>query len=386
MSLMRTLTSGAAATTIALIAGADTALIAPHVVMPNGELAADRAVIIAEDGTIRDVVAVDDVPGDATIIRYEHGVISPGLIDVNSAVGVSGANFERAYAIDAEASALESFDPGAFDVSRAHQAGVTAVMVMPAPVNVIPGRAATVRTWSADGTADVIWDDTALSVVIAPSAYSPNREPSTRSGALQMLRATLRDDQASGSLQRALEGNLPILVTCAEAQDVFAALTLFGTRSIVPTIVHTIDAGEIAEDIAEQNATVVVGPYGFESDEKTLSGAGALERAGASVVLAGNVGSGDPDSLRITAALAVRHGLSPATARRAITSSAAAVSRVADRTGAIQAGLDADLVVFSGDPLRLDARVVEVWVKGSRSFTAESAQYNHDKVIGATHD
>jgi cytosine/adenosine deaminase-related metal-dependent hydrolase len=38
--------------------------------------------------------------------------------------------------------------------------------------------------------------------------------------------------------------------------------------------------------------------------------------------------------------------------------------------GAIEAGHDADLVVFSGDPLRLDSRVMEVYIKGERVYAA----------------
>ena len=76
------------------------------------------------------------------------------------------------------------------------------------------------------------------------------------------------------------------------------------------------------------------------------------------------------DALRITAALAVRYGMDPAKARRAITGLPAIVTGVPKRIGSIKEGMDADLVVFSDDPLQLDARVLEVYIDGVRVYRA----------------
>jgi imidazolonepropionase-like amidohydrolase len=51
-------------------------------------------------------------------------------------------------------------------------------------------------------------------------------------------------------------------------------------------------------------------------------------------------------------------------ALRAITLEAARVAGVADRVGSIEVGKDADLVVFSGDPLDLSSRVIATYVDG----------------------
>ena len=387
VSMVRSMIAAGVAGIVATAAMADTVLIAPQIVMPDGTLASGRAIVVGDDGIIQAIVDAETVADDANIVRYEQGVISAGLIDVNSYLGVSGSNFERAQAIDAEAAVIDSFDPDAIELRRALRAGVTSAMIAPSPVNVMPGRAATVRTWSPGNDVDVLAEEAALSVVLAPSAYSPNREPSTRAGAMQMLRSMLRDrENLPGPVAASMIGALPMMVTCDEAQDVFAVMALLGPRGVSLTIVHTMDAAEIAEDAAESDATVVVGPYDFGSDAVTLSGAAALDNAGVPVVISGQVGGGDPDRLRISAALAVQHGLSPEAGRRAMTSAAATVAGVAETTGSITVGLAADLVVFSADPLRLDSKVIDVWVKGERAYSAPSAQYDHDRVIGATHD
>jgi imidazolonepropionase-like amidohydrolase len=48
----------------------------------------------------------------------------------------------------------------------------------------------------------------------------------------------------------------------------------------------------------------------------------------------------------------------------------AKVAGVSERVGTIAPGKDADLVVFSKDPLRLDAKVLEVYVRGVRVYCA----------------
>ena len=64
--------------------------------------------------------------------------------------------------------------------------------------------------------------------------------------------------------------------------------------------------------------------------------------------------------------------MDPAAARRAMTITPARVAGVDDRVGAIRAGMDADFVVFSDDPLRLDSAVLAVYVDGLRVYHADA--------------
>ena len=49
-----------------------------------------------------------------------------------------------------------------------------------------------------------------------------------------------------------------------------------------------------------------------------------------------------------------------------MTSDAARLAGVAKRVGSVRAGLDADLVLWSGDPVDPGSRVVAVYVDGKR--------------------
>ena len=65
-----------------------------------------------------------------------------------------------------------------------------------------------------------------------------------------------------------------------------------------------------------------------------------------------------------SAALAVKHGMAPAEALRAITLNPAEVLGLAERVGSLEVGKDADLVLWEGDPLDVRHRTLRVWQGG----------------------
>jgi imidazolonepropionase-like amidohydrolase len=91
-----------------------------------------------------------------------------------------------------------------------------------------------------------------------------------------------------------------------------------------------------------------------------------FEKHGVKTAIAGGLPTAPADSLRIGAAVAARNGLSLPAARKAITNIPAELLGIEEQTGKIEKGLRADLVVFSGDPLDLQSRVLAVYVSGVR--------------------
>lgn len=70
----------------------------------------------------------------------------------------------------------------------------------------------------------------------------------------------------------------------------------------------------------------------------------------------------------LQAILAVKEGLDPEVALRSLTLHPARVMGVLDRLGSLTAGKDADIVVWSGDPLDIRSRVLAAWVAGRHAF------------------
>lgn len=366
-----------------------TVLIADQILMPDGSLASGKAIVIS-GGKIDRIAPADEFKDDQRAHRYDNAVICPGLIEVLSSLGIGQDNVSRKNLIDPRVAVIDGVDRESIDLRRALEAGVTAAMVLPAPTDLVPGRAATIRTAAPDSGARVLRPFGPLSIVLSSSAWNPNREPSSRAGALALLRDALSkaesDASAAPALREVVRGKGDVVVTCETAADVSAALRLLDRYGVTPVIAHTKFAREIADEIAAANAMIIVGPLTFESDQPTLLGPAALERAGVELSLRGGIENGDPDGLRISAALAVIAGLSPEAARRSITANPARVAGVSNQIGALRAGLSADLVIFTGDPLRLDSDVREVWIAGERVYASSHQTYDFDRVIGATDD
>lgn len=351
------------------------AISAPWGIGPDGSLMKDVTVVIADGRIERVLQGKADVKVDRTY-RFETGVISPGLIDVGSTLGVVGDTVERKNSLDADASIVDSLDAYSSTLRDAGRAGITAAMLAPAAASAMPGACATVRTLAAKDVDRVLRGDGPVAVTLGSGSWDQDLGPSSRAGVLDALRNALRDAKAEGGtsrLARLARGELDVYVDAETDEDVDAATQLFGRFGVAPTIRHTADLVGTSQELAENGSVVVVGPYTFTSDVRLLAGPASLGKAGCEVAFCGGLPMLEADALRVSAALAVRYGLDPAAARRGLTINAARVAGLGNRVGALTPGADADIVVFSADPLRLDARVVEVWVAGKRVHVAASA-------------
>ena len=355
------------------------AIIAGRYVAPDGQLK-DAAVIVLAGGHINSVRPTEEMKAGRGVDRYPGAVVCPGLIDVYSKLGATGSNIETAYAVDPGTSAIDLVDRTHNDFRDALEAGITTVLIAPSPNNLISGAAAVVKTAGLEQRGGspmqslpglVLRDDGPLMFALGSSVLNPNRPPTSRLGSLAVLRDALEGastGQRHNRVTAFVEGRLDGLVVCETPMDVDAALRTLDVKRQRFALIHTSDAQELADDLRGGVTAVVVGPYGMSTAPRTLATAGVLSAAGVPIAFAGNAPTHPAGGLRLTAALAVRYGMDPAAARRAMTTTAAEVAGVAQRVGAIRAGLDADMVVFSDDPLRLDARVLAVYVAGVRVY------------------
>ena len=111
-------------------------------------------------------------------------------------------------------------------------------------------------------------------------------------------------------------------------------------------------------------------PGSFASLNQRQENAALLRRAGVRVVLVGNT-DGDENrfnarNIKYEAGNAVAYGMNYDDALRAITLTPAELFGLSDRVGSLQAGRDANVVVWSGDPLQTSTRVEHVLVRGKQ--------------------
>jgi len=350
-------------------------IVARRYMTPIGTLSEKQAITIAS-GKIQAIVPQEKIPQEKNVVHYGNAVVCPGLIDVRSLAGAYGNVVESAFPVDPGASAIDSLDFHHRDFRRAVASGITAALIAPTPGNVVAGACAVVKTGGKirGRAGSVMRDDGPLVFGFGPATWKYDRAPTSRIGALTMIRSVMdkaRNGSGHGRLRSFVAGELDAMVFCDAAIDVEGAIRVFGELLPHVSVVYTGDDYDVVQLLGESQVSAIVGPYSFSMSQRTLSMAAALADAGVEVALAGRMPIEGGLSLRRTASLAVRYGMDPASARRAITIAGAKVAGVSDRIGAIRAGMDADLVVFSDDPLRLDARVLAVYIDGIRIYNAD---------------
>ena len=177
-------------------------------------------------------------------------------------------------------------------------------------------------------------------------------------------------DPISEVMARVANGELPFVVEVHRASEIRGLLEKTEKFSRLRLVLAgATEAHHLAEELSEREVPVILWPAPLgeratnEYAEHDLARAGELERAGVEVLI-GSGGGAEARELRLLAALAVGHGLDREAALGAITTGPAATFDVPDRIGSLEAGRDADVLVFDGDPLDTTARLQTVVSKG----------------------
>jgi imidazolonepropionase-like amidohydrolase len=310
--------------------------------------------------------------------EYPGATLCPGLIDCYAALSAFGNLSEVQSALQPAAEASDAFDRFHPQLRRALEAGVTTFALVPRDDNVIGGQAAICQTSGPRGRPAVLRDDGPLMLSISPAVLRVDRDPTSRSGAIGMLRDAL--ERAAGgaadspALAAAAGGKLPAFLSAPSGADVLSALDLARTGKLRLVLVHTRAARDVAREVKDALGGVVVGPLGLNPSPRDAAAAALFEQAGVKTAIAGGLPAHPAESLRIGAAVAVRSGMSAAAARRAITTVPAELLGVADQVGSLKPETRADVVVFSGDPLDLRSRVLAVYVGGRRVYLSPPAE------------
>lgn len=331
------------------------------------------------------------IPENCLIVDFGKKVICPGFIDLNTNLGAAKDLHEPASALQADLCAVDLANQDHEDFKDALRNGITTVMVAPEPRNVISGRATMLKTWcpKKGGTCAkerAVSAKGPMVMTVGPSCFKGDRLPTSRMGAVELLRTTLaeaREDAApnkatgkkkadSGDpMIRALVNNrLKGFFFADEGYDIKTGLDLVQEFGLSLAIVGGKRVDDVKDRFKGMKVPIVFGPFDYSTSERDLMAPGVAAEAGIPVAFASNSPKRSSALLRITAALAVSAGLDKDVALTGLTARAAEIAGVATRVGALAPGLDADLAVYSDHPLHLHARLEAVFVNGSKAFEA----------------
>ena len=414
MRYMNRTTSGlvaiCAAVMTASAASAQTIAITGGKVYPVSSAPIENGTVLIRDGKIVAVGANVTIPSDARRIDATGKWVTPGFINSASQLGlvevgqVGDTRNDAARGRDNIAAAFtvwEGLNTRSVLIAPARREGVTNVVIVPSGNQLVSGQAAILNL--VDGMPSDMVIKTPVAMIA--QVQSPNGAGvGARGELLVKLRELIEDTRAfmrnRAAFERAetreysasrldllamipvVEGRLPLLVVADKATDIDAALRLGRENDIKIMIGGGAEAWLVADKLAAAKVPVFTGamsniPGSFNALGQNQENAGLLRRAGIPVVLIGN-GGGDEETfnvrnIKVEAGNAVSYGMTWNDALRAITLTPAEVFGVADRIGSLQAGRDANVVVWSGDPFEFTSAPEHVFVQG-REFTEPDRQ------------
>ncbi|MGH1548855.1 amidohydrolase [Leifsonia poae] len=383
-------------------------------VVPVSAEPIENGVVLVRDGVIEAVGTADEVrlPEGVEVVDAAGKWVLPGFIESHGHVGIheeangpagddtnemTTPNTAAVRAIDA----INIDDEGFRD---ALSGGVTSVVVKPGSGNPIGGQTVAIKTWGGR----IIDEQVIHEAVSVKSALGENpkrvyggknQTPSTRLGVAMIIREAFvaaqnyraaRDNAAAEgkpfdrdlskeTLVRVLDGELAWDQHTHRHDDIATALRLadeFGYRLVVN---HGTEAHKIADVLAERDIPVIFGPMftsrsKVELRDRAIANLATLAKAGVRVAITTDHPVVPINFLIYQAALAVKDGLPRETALEALTVNPAAFLRLDDRVGSLTAGLDGDVVVWSGDPLDVNSRAERVFIQGAEVYRFEDGQ------------
>ena len=199
-----------------------------------------------------------------------------------------------------------------------------------------------------------------------------NKAPMTRMGTAALLRELLfrakryYDDKQAGkepafdmkleAMIPVIAGEIPLKCHCHRADDILTAIRIAKEFGLNATLDHCTDGALIADELAEEGFPALIGPtFGHKSKielaNKSFTIPGILNRAGVCVCIITDAPEVPLHYLPMCAGLAVNSGLNRTEAWKAITINPARVLGVEDRVGSLEVGKDADVVIWTSDPL-----------------------------------
>jgi imidazolonepropionase-like amidohydrolase len=367
-----------------------------------GPAIADGVVLI-EAGRIRQVGPAADVriPEGTRLLRGK--VVTPGLVDAHTAVGLSGYlnqpqdqdQLDAGDPLQPELRAIDAYNPQERLIEWVRGFGVTTIHTGHAPGALVSGQTMIAKTRGATAEEATVRPVAMVAVTLGDDARAKGeaadkKSPGTRSKAVAMLRAELVKAQEyvrKGSLAdeakrpdkdlrlealaKVLAGEWPLLITADRAADLASALRIADEFKLKIVLDSGAEAYLLTDRIKAAGVPVIVHPTmrragTGETENLSFETAATLRKAGIPIALQSGY-EGYVPKTRVAlfeAALAAANGLSFDEALATITIDAARIIGVADRVGSLAVGKDGDVAIFDGDPFEYTTHCTGVVIDG----------------------
>lgn len=365
-----------------------------HLVTPGPVGEVENGTVIVRDGRIAAAGAGIAVPAGMRTIDARGATVTPGLIAVNTALGlvevnsVDGSVDTKTHnsGISASFDVQYGLNPASTLIPIARLGGVTHAVVMPDyddsdRERELPfaGKAALISL----GEGANILHRPGVGMMLELGEDGAARVGGSRAAEFVQLRQIfdlarqpVRDEypfelsQADvAALRPVLAGTMPLIVVVHRASDIQQVLKLARDYKLKIILSGAEEAWRVAGEIAAAKVPVLINPTSnipsnFDMLGASLQNAAILKAAGVEIAIGGNDGGHRVREMRYNAGLAVSRGLPYAAGIEALTLAPARIFGVADQLGSIAPGKTADIVIWDGDPLEPLTQPTAIFIAG----------------------
>ena len=394
-----------------------TVMTASHGTIQNGQ-------VWIHDGKIAAVGTVLNVPGNVTVIDATGLWLTPGIIDPHSHSALDGDVNEATSPVTPSMHMIDAFDNRSADLYRALAGGVTTELLLHGSANMIGGQAVVIKNKFGLDRDAMLFPNAPGSIKFA-SGENPKRVygsrdqlPSTRMGNFEVMRMAFEDarhymadwdaydakvkkgdkdatapkrDLKLEALADILRGKLYVQIHCYRADEFLTEEAIaqeYGYK--IRAFHHALEMYKVGDKIAPTGTAIATFAdwwgYKDEAADAIPWNAVMSMREGVRVAL-----KSDSDDhirrLNQEAGKMVHYGgATEDEAIRMVTLNPAWIIGVDDRTGSIDPGKDADLVLWNHDPLSTYARAMKVYIDGDLFFDASLPGWGTTHFKGVMHD
>ena len=362
---------------------------------------------VIEKGYVRingkQIEGIGDMPSflwkstDDRVIDVDGAWVLPGIIEAHSHIGITEEKVgtmgddcnEGTSPVTPALRALDAVNPMDAAFHDAIQAGITSVMVGPGSANVVGGQFLFMKTHGRCIDEMVVKHPAAMKVAFGENPKNlyggKDQMPATRMGIAAILRKTLfeaqqyKKDKESGNLEKedfemepwipVLNKEIPLKAHAHRADDILTAIRIAKEFDVDITIDHGTEGHLITEEIAASGFPVILGPE-LSSRSKpevqymNFKTPGIMKEAGILFSITTDHPVSMIQYLPLCVGLAVKQGLPLEEGLKALTINAARICRVDNRVGSLKQGKDADIAIFTGNPMEIFTETLYTIIDG----------------------
>ena len=370
----------------------------------------DKGDILIKDGKIAAVGGNLKAPRDAQVIDASGQFVSPGIIDCHSHIAIDGGVNEGSVSVSSMVNIADVLDSDDISIYRDLAGGVTTANILHGSANAIGGQTIVIKLRWGQPASKLPFEGALPGIKFALGenpkrsnsrvAGSPDRYPATRMGVEETIRSAFteaRDYQKSWDgynkrvaageknlipprrdlkldpLVEVLEGKRYVHAHCYREDEILMLLRVakeFGFH--IQTLQHVLEGYKVADEIAAAGTGASTfsdwWAYKVEAYDAIPYNAALMTQRGV-IVSINSDDAAEATHLNQEAAKSIRYGgMSHDDALKMVTLNPAIQLGINKRVGSIDAGKDADLVIYNHDPLSAYAVVEKTLIDGRVYF------------------